>query len=250
MRRVAVVCLVACFASVALADVVKKKDGIVLEGEITDEDEDAVTLKMGRTWARIPRSEIESIERKPVKSIESDLEKIKIETSEKLEALAKEAEKAKKHDVARALRDAIQEAKAWSVYPKAQRKDEKGAKPEDSKPKAGDFVALCKKCMSWSQDNKDLTEIQRQKAWQAFTAEHTGKLLRATVKVDEVRKNPNGDGLEVKASCATYDLTLYFTEEEDLAKLEKAKKGSTLVVEGKAAWTGGWLPALNEVRIK
>ena len=88
----------------------------------------------------------------------------------------------------------------------------------------------------------------------AFLTEHSGKVMRGTLVIDDVTQVYGTANLQVRAThssaLGTYTTTMIFTESEDRVKLEKVKKGGTIVVEGRATWaSGGWYPGFDGPRL-
>jgi hypothetical protein len=80
--------ILALLATAARADVVTLKDGRVLEGEITQEDDTIVKLKMSKGAMTIHRADIEKIERKPTPEQEYKLRLAKIDPKKIADRLA------------------------------------------------------------------------------------------------------------------------------------------------------------------
>lgn len=229
MRKTSVAAAIAVvlFAGSAIADEVKKKDGTVLEGEIIAEDDDSVTIKHRLGEIKIPRKEVESIEKKPVKSVEADLDKIKKTTMDKLDALAKEAEKGNRKDAAKAIREIIEDVKNWSTTPRADKTEKTN---EEKKKTPTDYAIAAGRFGKVNSDTK-LTDLQRQKAQEVLRDEYEGKPVKAAVKVTEI--TPVADGsAQVRGTVGTYEVLISFFDPDDVTKLGKTKRGATLSVEG------------------
>lgn len=242
MRKAIAAALVVAFAAVALADTIKRKDGSVVEGEITSEDDESVTIKHRLGDITIKRADIESIERKPLaESMEGKLEAIKKDVVAKLWDLAVEAEKAGKKDAARALRENATEASQWSTRPRRQKPEEDPKPDEATKERPLDFAKTADK---WKRARDTVgasgTKLQRDEALEEHLATIRGKPVRATCKLIEAERGvrPGGGGkagafasFEVVGTAQRFQRVL-FEDEADVARVAKMKKGDTVVIEG------------------
>lgn len=252
---VAALCIV---AGSVLGDEIKKKDGTVLEGEIVAEDDDSVTIKHRLGEIKVSKTDIDVVTRGD--SASTDLEKLKAETVAKLRELAERAARDQKKDAEKALRQLMEDVKAWSTRPRPPKK-EKADEPtapatdeKDKKPKASaaDFVTVCEKLKKIWGDSK-MTEVQRQKAAETYSQQMNGKPVRATVIVDEASTREQQGSTIVRGMAGGYQVALVFTEDADREKLEKVNKGAKIQVDGELQFESNYAwsyPMIGNPRLK
>jgi len=106
--------LIATLAAASVrGDEVKRLDGSVVEGEIVSDDGDFVVIKHKLGEIKIAKKDIASYERKPLLDIAGELERIKTETRERLEALAKKADEGGKKAEAKQVADIAESVRHW-----------------------------------------------------------------------------------------------------------------------------------------
>lgn len=233
MRALATAGLLVAFALSALAADVKKKDGTVVAGEITSEDDEGVTLKNRLGEARIAKSEIESIDRGASQSVEERLEKIKAETIERLKALADAATSEKRKDAAQSIRDTIDDVRRWSIRPSDAKPVEESAIsfPAPPEPRAVDFVDVLRKWEKLKADSRT-TSVARDQ----FCSEMNRRPARVFMKVIDVVKN--GNGYTVNGTANGFTIVATFEEPADLARLVKLKPGMSISCGGTMRFEG------------
>jgi hypothetical protein len=234
MRRLLAALAIVAMTSAAIADEIVKKDGTVLKGEILREEKDAIIIKHELGEIRVPRAEIDRVSKEPKADIDGDLESVKRETVERLEALAAKADEAGLADKARALRALIAQVKAWTT-----KAESKPSKPSASKEPGEDLK---------TGGHLDLLKIR----------EHFFALKGA--ERDEFMRPLHGKKARLKGvfEGAVYDpgdretgqppslklnapglVLRYGASDAELKKYAKLKLGETITVEGTIAVENG-----------
>lgn len=229
-RILAAVVALGLMAGAAIADTVTKTDGTVIEGDVTAETDDSVTIKCKLGVLTIPRADVAKVERAAVYDAESDLDAVKVYAAKELAEIAQKCDAAKQTAKAKAARALAEQVRAWTLEPKpaAGEKKPAGAKTPDKDA----FRAVWNK---WNLTTRDvtLTDVQRQKALDAFRREQEGKRFVIAMRVTDVRRDDDYATGAPRAQVTgeiwpTTLTTLYFSDAGDVARLEKVAKGSTI----------------------
>ena len=161
----------------------------------------------------------------------AQLDKIKTDTQDRLEALAKAAEKAKKPALAKIAREAGDQVRGWTF----------------DQDKGIDFEALCAK---WKLvlDDGSLSDEERAKKLDAMGQAVKGHHTRVTYVVEEVRAAEGA--VILRGRVGDYTLGLQFSDSGDIDQFKSVKRTDKIVVEGEI-YIGrkGDLPGIDVPRL-
>jgi hypothetical protein len=217
------------FASIAGAAEVKKKDGGVIEGEIVAEDETSVTIRQRLGEVKIPKAEVESIDRTAPPGVALELERLKTEAIERLETLATSAAARGTEDEARALHELARSVAGWSLADAEPKREaaKEGSGPKDPlPPKVQDFEKVRDKIAALRADPR-----ATKAAVDKYLDDMNGQPGRATVKVSDVARGSGGVVI-VSGTLGAHAVHVTFTDPDESTKALRAKKGSTIAVQG------------------